>query len=271
MPEAPSASENAKNQGYQLFMLALCVFALLALAVEKAAPLTAGARHMIEYADFAVCVLFFGDFLHSLTVAPSRWRYLRTWGWIDLLSSIPMVNALRVGRVARILRVLRVLRGFKATRLLVEFVLTRRAQSAVMAATLVTILVVMVAGASVLHFEDAPGANIKTPEDALWWSLVTLTTVGYGDRFPVTSEGRLVGVLLMGMGVVLVGTFSGLAASWFLSPATSRSQSEVELLRADIARLREVIQTMADTSRERGASSAPTDAPGAPRIEPRRP
>ena len=134
MPEAPTASGGEKGHGYQLFMLALCVFALLALAVEKVAPLTPDARHMFQYADFAVCSLFFGDFVHSLLIAPNRWRYLRTWGWIDLLSSIPMIDAFRAGRVARILRILRVLRGFKAARLLIDFALNRRAESAVLAA-----------------------------------------------------------------------------------------------------------------------------------------
>jgi len=250
MPEDPTVSDRRKTPGYQLFMLALCVFALLALAVEKVAPLTPDARQVFQYADFAVCALFLGDFVYSLARAPNPWTYLRTWGWIDLLSSIPMIDALRFGRVARILRILRVLRGFRASRLLIDFALERRAESAVVAATLVTILVVMVSAVSVLHFEDAPDSNIKTPEDAVWWSVVTLTTVGYGDRFPVTSEGRLVGAVLMMMGVALVGTLSGLAASWFLSPAASRNRNEIELLRAEIAELRGILETVADATRD---------------------
>ena len=63
-----------------------------------------------------------------------------------------------------------------------------------------------------------PEANIKGPEDAVWWAFVTMTTVGYGDRFPVTTEGRLAGALLMVAGVGLFGTFSGFIASWFLAP-----------------------------------------------------
>ena len=63
---------------------------------------------------------------------------------------------------------------------------------------------------------QAPNSNIKDAEDALWWSFVTITTVGYGDRFPVTTEGRLVGAVLMICGVGLFGTFTGFIASWFM-------------------------------------------------------
>ncbi|HSR34427.1 MAG TPA: ion transporter, partial [Anaerolineae bacterium] len=62
---------------------------------------------MLEYADNAICVVFFGDFLYSLSRAPDRWRYFRTWGWMDLLSSVPAIEGLRIGRLARIFRILR--------------------------------------------------------------------------------------------------------------------------------------------------------------------
>lgn len=244
MSDVSTTSVKERVSGYELFMLVLCAAALLALVVERTAPFTPEARHMFQYADLAVCALFFGDFLRSLVKAPDRWRYFRTWGWIDLLSSIPMVDALRAGRLARILRIFRLLRGVRVARLVVDFALTRRAESAVLAASLLTILTISFAGVAVLQFEDVESANIKTPEDAVWWSLVTLTTVGYGDRFPVTSEGRLVGALLMVLGVGLVGTFSGLAASWFLAPAASRNRSEIELVRAELADLRRLLETV---------------------------
>ena len=71
-----------------------------------------------------------------------------------------------------------------------------------------------------LRFEEnAPGANITTAGDALWWGYVTATTVGYGDQFPVTRGGRVVGVLMLTVGVALFATFSGFLANAFLSVA----------------------------------------------------
>lgn len=251
-PEATMADDAAqtRHHPYQIFMLSLCVFALMALGLERFADLSPSAIGILQLADLAVCVLFLGDFLHSLATAPDRWRYLRTWGWIDLLSSIPSVSVLRVGRAARILRVLRVLRGVKATRLLAAFLLERRAESAVMAASLSTLLLLVFASVAVLHFEAVPEANIRGAEDALWWSFATLTTTGYGDRYPVTTEGRAVAVLLMLVGVCILGVLSGLFASWFMTPVAQRNRSEIEQLRADIATLRAVIEAQSQDRRD---------------------
>jgi voltage-gated potassium channel len=79
---------------------------------------------------------------------------------------------------------------------------------------------------SVLHVEDQPNCNIKTAEDALWWSYCTITTVGFGDRYPITTEGRFVAILLMTTGVGLFGTFTGYIASLFISDNLEEENSE---------------------------------------------
>jgi voltage-gated potassium channel len=230
---------------YRLFMLALCLFALLVLAADTVIPLTLSTRQILGYADTAVCGVFFIDFLIQFARAKHRWEYFARWGWIDLLSSIPMVDALRIGRAARIMRIIRVLRGVRSTKLLAEFVLHRRAQGAFLAATLVSLLLVVFASIAVLQFEQVQGANITTAQDAVWWAVVTLTTVGYGDRYPITGEGRVIAGLLMITGVGLFGTFSGYVASWFLVPGDKRQESDVKELRAEIAALRELIERQA--------------------------
>src|SRR6059058_579080 len=142
--------------------------------------------------------------------APKRRRYFLTWGWLDMLSSIPALSAARWGRVARLVRIFRVLRGVKATKLITSAVLRRRAHNTFLAATLLALLLIVFCSVAVLHFETAPGSNIKTADDAIWWAFATVTTVGYGDRYPVTPEGRFVAALLMCAGVGLFSTFSGL-------------------------------------------------------------
>jgi voltage-gated potassium channel len=235
-------SNSSRAQAYQLVVLALCVYAILAMAVERFVTLTPDTRTLIDYIDWAVCLLFGIDFVYNLATAPNRWRYFVTWGWIDLLSSIPMVDVLRIGRAARIMRIFRVLRGIRATRVLSAFLLNRRSEGMFLSVALMSFLLLVLASASVLQFETVPESNIKGAEDAMWWAYTTMTTVGYGDRFPVTSEGRLVGILLMTAGVGLFGTFSGFVATWFLAPTANKSQSEIELLRTEIAELRSLIE-----------------------------
>lgn len=203
---------------YQLFMLALCIVALLILVTRALAGMESEARRFLEYADNALCVVFFGDFLYSVATAANRWRYFTSWGWLDLLSSIPAVDALRIGRAARIFRVLRVVRGIRASKLLADLFLGRRRENVALVTVLVTVVTLIAAGTAVLEFEHAAdGGNIKTAGDALWWSVTTLTTVGYGDRFPVTTGGRTVGAVLMVLGIGLFGAMSGLVASWLLA------------------------------------------------------
>jgi voltage-gated potassium channel len=237
--------ENAGHGPYQLFMLALCIYVLVVLGAQSAAPLDASTLTILGAADLGVCAIFFVDFLWSLARAPRKWDYFLRWGWIDLLSSVPMVEGLRWGRAGRVLRILRVLRGVRSTKLLLGLILQRRAQSAFLAATLASFLLVVFASIAVLQFEpDAEGANITSAGDALWWAFVTITTVGYGDRFPVTTEGRALAGLLMAAGVGLFGTFTGFVASWFVAAGdpTPSTETEILMLRREIAELKDLVR-----------------------------
>jgi voltage-gated potassium channel len=240
-PTDASPSKPQVSATYQFVMVVLCLYALLALAVETTVRIDPQIRGVLEYADYAVCTIFLFDFFLSLWRAPRRLHYFLTWGWLDLLSSFPALDIARWGRIARVLRVLRVLRGLRATKLIAAAVLRRRAQNSFLAASLIALLLVVFSSVAALHFETDPASNIKTAEDAIWWSLTTITTVGYGDRFPVTAEGRFVAAILMCAGVGLFGILSGFLASWFLESGNNSGNAEIEALRQEIVSLREAI------------------------------
>lgn len=228
---------------YELFILAFCILALVALAVEALVPLDEGTRQILNFADTVVCAVFFGDFVFSLVKARRRWHYFYRWGWIDLVSSIPVFHVFRWGRFIRIVRIFRILRGVRATKIIASFILDRRAESAFLAAALLSTLFVISASIAILHLEKSvPGANITTAEDALWWACTTITTVGYGDRYPVTTEGRAVAALLMLAGVGLFGTLAGCVAAWFLSPAEKQQKGDLDEIRSELRELRRVIE-----------------------------
>lgn len=241
-----------KNGPYQLFMLGLCFFVLGLLAVDALVTLEPEARQVLIYGDLGICVLFFMDFLVSFYRAPNRLEYFVKWGWIDLVSSIPMLDYVRWGRAARIFRIFHVLRGVRAAKVLAEFVLSKRAESAFLAATLICILVLVLSSIAILQFERSPASNIKSAEDAIWWTFVTMTTVGYGDKFPVTTEGRIVAVGVMVMGVGLFGTFTGFIASWFLSGEDGQD-SELKSIKRELEEIKLALrEKAAGIEEERG-------------------
>ena len=222
-------------------MLAICLWAILSLATDTVFVLDSEKSRVLNYADNTLCVLFLLDFLNNLYRAPKRVAYFVSWGWLDLLSSIPTVDFLRWGRTARTIRILRVLRGVKSARKIAHFLAARREQSAFLATMLLALLIVVFAAVAMLEFETTVDSNIRTAEDALWWAMSTMTTVGYGDTYPKTAEGRLVAVFLMAAGVGLFGMFSGLLAAWFLSPAAQEADADIRGLDVDIRELKAMV------------------------------
>jgi voltage-gated potassium channel len=110
-----SLKHSAEDFGLvQLLSLVLSILILVGLAVEALVPLSASATHLLDQLDFVVCLFFLADFFHRLFLAPSKLAFLK-WGWIDFVSSLPVVGVLQLGRIARILRILRVLRLFRSS------------------------------------------------------------------------------------------------------------------------------------------------------------
>lgn len=82
--------------------------------------------------------------------------------------------------------------------------------------SLIAVLMIIFGSIAILQVEREPNCNIKSAEDAIWWAFVTITTVGYGDKYPITTEGRIIAAFLMITGVGLFGTFTGFVAAWFM-------------------------------------------------------
>lgn len=123
-------------------------------------------------------------------------------------------------RLTRFARITRIGRAVKAARSIVRAAAERRAESALLAAGLIIITLIISSSIAIVEFEDPATGTIKTAADAIWWAISTISSAGAGDLYPTTLAGRLVGVLLMAAGVGVFGTVSGLVTAWFIgSPA----------------------------------------------------
>jgi voltage-gated potassium channel len=238
---------------YQLFMLVLCVLAL-ALNIVQHAVHDPQIDAILDAADLMICIAFGVDFVVSLWAAEDRRRYLLTWGWLDLLSSMPMLDAARWGRVARIARIARVLRSIRAARVLSTTLLERRRESTLLAAMLLALVLIIASSTAILHFEGSEDGNIRSAESAVWWAFATITTVGYGEFYPVTTEGRVIAAILMTAGVGLFGAFSAALASWFLVPEDQATDAEIAAMREELRGLREAVEGLAQQTRAKRIS-----------------
>lgn len=169
---------------------------------------------VIRSASVVIYVIFVTDLIARFVLQIPRLGKLETWiafvreNWLAILAAIaPAFRSLRV------LRVLMVLRGLAPY-------LVRRPQQVGLIVGVSFPLVLYTAALSVFEAEkDAEGSNIASFADALWWSVVSVTTVGYGDSFPVTGQGRAVATLLMFVGIGLFSSLTAIIAAWVFDGA----------------------------------------------------
>jgi voltage-gated potassium channel len=215
-----SKTENKelKNTTYEAFIGVLSVVSIANIAFVYLAA-SDQVEAVVEIMNGILSAIFLADFtFRFVTAGEDRWKYFfKQFGWADLVASVP-IPQLKILRVFRLFRAYRLGEAYGVRNMMRTF-WEERAQSALLAVLLFILLLLEFGSmAMVWAEEDAQGANITTGGDAVWWAYVTITTVGYGDQFPVTPAGRFIGVLVMTGGVALFGVLTGFLANTFLSP-----------------------------------------------------
>lgn len=233
-----------KNIGYELFIGASSILSIVNLLLITFVVNNPDIEMVLYIINGVMTPIFLGDFVYRIVTAESRTGYFfRGFGWADLLSSLPFPQ-LRILRLFRLWRVIRLFREFGFSNLVHEFV-THRAENALLTVGFLVLCVLEFGSLAVLRAEVmSPDANIQNASDALWWAFVTITTVGYGDRFPVTNWGRIVGIFVMIAGVGLFGTLSGFLAQSFLSPSKQAEAEQAAELQAPEAQIAEILQLL---------------------------
>jgi voltage-gated potassium channel len=219
--------------------------ALLLVLLETFMVLSAPTLAVFRWIDNAACGIFFIDVLvrwRRMGWSAEFWR----WGWVDLLAAIPFDAAFRTLQIIRVYRILRVLRIlYKLQELTTGTTLNER----LLALPGVALVMIVFSTALMVQAErHAPGATIKSGGDALWWALTTVTTVGYGDTYPVTTEGRIIAAGLMLVGIALFGSISAIVTSKLILPKETKDHEE---LRREVRALHGEIRELRDELRKK--------------------
>ena len=248
MGSAEALEKFERQTGWPMLILALAFIPLLVtpwlVELSPAVETTFFALDWFIWAAFAV------EYGIRLYLAPAKGRFVRA-NVIDLVVVVvPFLRPLRIARSARALRLLR------AARLAVILARAAHAGRRVLAGhglrygLLVALAVTVASAGLVFEFEhDAPDANITSFPDAMWWAVTTVTTVGYGDRFPTTAPGRGVAAVLMLVGIGLFGLLAASLASFFIEQDTERDERLDEILER-LERIERMQETGGDATRQ---------------------
>jgi voltage-gated potassium channel len=240
-----AAKSDLKNTGYEIFIGMLSVLSIFNIALVYAFVTDQYLQQILQIMNALLTGIFLIDFIYRISTAKSRSGYFfKQLGWADLLSCVPLAQ-LKVFRVFRLLHVYRLLREY-GPKYVFRSLIKDRAGSALLTLLMAGILVLEFGSLSILRIEEyAAGSNIKTASDALWYVIVTISTVGYGDVFPVTNAGRMVGALIIVIGVGIFGTFTGYLANLFLSPSKDKEPAE-KATPSSLSRLQDLKRLMTE-------------------------
>ena len=228
---------------WQVLVFAVSVATFFVLATVLFVPVTPGVVHLLLLLDAMICAVFFADFVVQMVLAPDRWRYFRTWGWLDLLSSIPLAaETLRWGRLARVVRILRLLRALRVAGVRLRDLVANPTHTAIFTLGMATIVTLSVASALVLIAEEKAEGRIDNAGDALRWCMATMTTVGYGDFVPVTPAGRIIAAATMVVGIALFGIFTALVTSLLSLPGRHQDHRAIHEMQERLARIEKLLE-----------------------------
>lgn len=256
---SPGVEEN-RSAVYEMFIVVLTIYSLLILFLIIAPFVSAEVTQLLLGIDFIISVIFLIDFFNNLRISSNRSHYFfKQGGWLDLLGSIPTIPSLpwtaifRLARIARLFRIIRIMRHRDLREITAEFK-AKKSESALSVTIIIALLTISTAAIVVLQVEvPSPESTIESGSDAFWWAFVTVTTVGYGDLFPVTGAGRFFAMILMVVGVGIFGVMTSYLSAAFIGDDDEKKdtkESDVYSLQEDLAHVKRELSAIKELLKE---------------------
>ncbi len=222
-------------------MVALSIMFLVVIILPYAHPLSRTEDQLLRSIDVVVWGIFAVDYLLRLLIAAERTKFITTHLFDLLVVAVPFMRPLRLVRVVSLV----VATGRRAGNLVIQQVMIY--------VLLLAAIIMSTCAVLVYHFEQASSeSNIHSLADGFWWAMTTVTTVGYGDRFPVTAEGRVVAVALMITGIALMGSITAAIAAKFVDIIRGKTSTEIaldqttqsEIIANDVRELKQLVLSL---------------------------
>lgn len=244
--DSAHGSEKFKGTGYEMFIVSISTLAIVNLLIIWFTPNT-DMDQVISIINIVLSIFLFLDFFYRLFSSTSKKIYFfQDFGWLDFLGSFP-IYGMQLFRIFRIIRIIRLLREIGVPELSQDF-RREKAASAMATVTFLVILVLQFGSYLIVGIEKrSSAANITAPFDAIWWTFVTITTVGFGDKYPVTNSGRIIGSLVIITGVILFTVLTGYIATRFFSVNDAIAEKMLAPLKSDLEDIQNMLAQQDNT------------------------
>jgi voltage-gated potassium channel len=235
----------------------LAIVSIVLVAIESLVSLSEGVLWGIYAVDLLICIVFVGDFIQRLRASESKSRFMKTNGF-EILAMIPAMALYALGAIPAISTVLRSLRLVRVVRVILLMARMRRVLSRgggflrgkyLLAMMGITLSIIFIGAFAVLILESGEeSAQISNFSDAVWWTISTVTTVGYGDIVPHSVAGRVMGMVLMVVGIGVMAAFISEVSAALVESRIKRSAGKDDLRTSIITEIKGKIDRIDELS-----------------------
>lgn len=223
------------GRAYALFNNGVILLAVLSYTLSTLPDLSRDARATLDAIEFFVITVFALDYVARVATAPRALTYVFSfWGLVDLLSFLPALlfhgselTSARLLRILQLARILKLVRLAHALETISDAV--RDVKDQLLVFLMITVVVLFLAAVGIYQFEHKaqPEVFASIPH-SLWWAVATLSTVGYGDIYPITGGGRFFTALVLLIGLAVIAVPTGLISASLVSKAERKRQDETD-------------------------------------------